>query len=107
MVVIVVSIIACKVPSFWLTLTTSDGPNLYLSKPTRVAKYLRSVLALWLVNGEIDIRYVLPTSYLESGSMEDVSSDSDSEEEIEIETPKLTERAAKNIHTASPQAVFA
>ena len=68
-------------------------PNLYLSEPTRAAKWLRSVLAVWFVDGTVDIRYIIPTTFLQSSSMIDVSSDSDEsdgecESSTTVPTPK-------------------
>ena len=54
-----------------------DFPYLYLSEPSKYGKYLRSVLAIWMVESHIDIQRVVPTSWKHSLAEVQISSDSD------------------------------
>ena len=54
-----------------------DFPYLYLSEPSKYGKYLRSVLAIWMVESHIDIQRVVPTSWKNSLAEGQISSDSD------------------------------
>ena len=57
-------------------------PYLYLSEPSKYGKYLRSVLAIWMVESHIDIQLVVPTSWKHSLAEEQISSDSDDDIKI-------------------------
>ena len=82
-VVAIVGSITCMASAFAKTLFTKKTqsiPNVYLTTPTKYAKYLRLVLAVWMAKETIDISRVVPSTFLEKGNMEEVSSDSDDDD---------------------------
>ena len=81
---IVMSSIICLAPDFANFILSTEYlarhnyPNLYLAEPTKYHKYLRSTLAVWMAESYININ---------GNKLNDVSSDSDSDEDI----PRINE----------------
>ena len=85
---IIMSCIICLAPDFANFILSTEYlsrhnyPNLYLAQPTKYHKYLRSTLAVWMAESYINITYILPSSWRDGSKLNDVSSDSDSDEDI-------------------------
>ena len=54
-----------------------DFPYLYISEPSKYGKYLRRVLAIWMVESHIGIERVVQTSWKYSLAEGQILSDSD------------------------------
>ena len=74
-----------------------DFPYLYLSEPSKYGKYLRSVLAIWMVESHIDIQRVVPTSWKHSLAQGQISSDSDDD----INIPRVVNSFEHDSHNNS------
>ena len=48
-------------------------PYLYLAEPTKYNKYLRSTLAVWMTESYINITYIVPSSWRDGNTLNDVS----------------------------------
>lgn len=84
---IMVAATTCMAPEFSRSLfleKESTLPNLFLSTPTKYGKYLRLVLAIWMVNSYVDVSRIVPTVYLETGNIGDISSHFDEENTSQI-----------------------
>jgi len=78
-----ISALLCLSPVFAESLFISKDdsrlPNSYLTEPTKYVKYMQLVLAIWMADNAVDIKYIVPLSFLANNNFEDVSSDSDEE----------------------------
>ena len=71
-ILIIIASVVCLSPNFAEHVfatpygSKNDFPHLHLSEPSKYGKYLRSVLAIWMVESHIDIQRVVPTSWKHS-----------------------------------------
>ena len=81
-VVLVMSSIACLAPDFFDYVISRRTPNrhlpyLYLKEPTRYSKYLRKCIISWISEDNINIRFVVPQSFMENMAIDESESEPD------------------------------
>ena len=90
-VVLIMAVYACTARSFFSHITTSgqsqavSPSNVFISAPTRYAKYLRRVIMGWIGEKSIKPEHVVPSSFLRPELSHESQSDSDSD----LDTPRV------------------
>ena len=90
-VVLIMAVYACTARSFFSHITTSgqsqavSPSNVFISAPTRYAKYLRRVIMGWIGEKSINPEHVVPSSFLRPELSHESQSDSDSD----LDTPRV------------------